>query len=80
MRYLVMRYLALIAVGVVFGVSSSFAQGHMGSPREQAACRRDAAHFCRHELGDDGAVQACLQQNRPKLSRNCQSVFASHGM
>jgi hypothetical protein len=31
-------------------------------------------------LGDDGAVQQCLQQNRTKLSKNCQKVFASHGM
>jgi hypothetical protein len=31
-------------------------------------------------LGNDGAVQQCLQQNRTKLSKGCQKVFASHGM
>jgi hypothetical protein len=31
-------------------------------------------------LGDDGAVQQCLQQNRAKLSSACQKVFQSHGM
>jgi hypothetical protein len=31
-------------------------------------------------LGDDGAVQQCLMQNRIRLSKSCQKVFASHGM
>jgi hypothetical protein len=31
-------------------------------------------------LGDDGAVQQCLQQNRAKLSSACQKVFQSHRM
>jgi hypothetical protein len=31
-------------------------------------------------LGDDSAVQQCLQQNRTKLSKRCQKVFQSHGM
>ncbi len=75
-----MRYIALIPLALVFGISSSLAQGHMGTQQEQASCRRDAARFCRHQLGDDGAVQECLQQNRMKLSRSCQNVFASHGM
>jgi hypothetical protein len=75
-----MRYLLFIPLAVVFSVSSSLAQGHMGTPQEQASCRRDASRFCRHQLGDDTAVQGCLQQNRMKLSRSCQNVFASHGM
>lgn len=75
-----MRYFILISVGLMQAISPSLAQGHMGMPQEQAACRRDAARFCRHELGDDGAVQGCLQQNRARLSKGCQRVFASHGM
>jgi hypothetical protein len=75
-----MRYLALIAVILLSGLSSSFAQGHMGTPQEQAACQRDASRFCRQQLGDDGAVQGCLQQNKLRLSRACRQVFASHGM
>ena len=73
-----MRY--LLVTFVLISASPSFAQGHMGTPQEQAACRRDATHFCRKQLGDDGAVQSCLQQNRRSLSRACQAVFASHGM
>ena len=62
------------------GQSVSFAQGHAGTPTEQQACSRDASRLCRKQLGDDGAVQGCLQQNRAKLSASCQKVFQSHGM
>jgi len=75
-----MRSLVLALVVLLTETSLGFAQGHMGTPQEQQACRRDAQRFCRKQLGDDGAVQQCLQQNRTKLSKNCQNVFASHGM
>jgi hypothetical protein len=51
-----------------------------GTPREQQACTRDAQHFCRKDLGNDGAVQSCLQANRARLSKSCRPVFESHGM
>jgi hypothetical protein len=58
----------------------ALAQDRPGTPREQEACSRDASRFCRKQLGDDGAVQQCLQQNRTKLSAACKKVFQSHGM
>jgi hypothetical protein len=74
-----MRHVVL-ALLVVFGpISSAFAQ-HSGTPQEQHACSRDASRFCRQQLGNDTAVQQCLQQNRARLSRSCSNVFASHGM
>jgi len=75
-----MLSIVLALVMLLTGTSLSFAQGHKGTPQEQQACTRDAQRFCRQQLGDDGAVQQCLQQNRTKLSRNCQKVFASRGM
>jgi hypothetical protein len=73
--------LALVLVLLCAGESSSFAQsGHQGTPQEQQACSRDASRLCRKQLGDDGAVQQCLQQNRTRLSSACQKVFQSHGM
>jgi hypothetical protein len=59
---------------------SASAQGHMGTPQEQKACNRDASRFCRKDLGNDSAVQSCLQANRAKLSPACSKVFQSHGM
>jgi len=75
-----MRQLMLAAIALLSGASSSLAQGHIGTPQEQQACTRDAQRHCRKQLGDDSAVQQCLQQNRTKLSKNCQKVFQSHGM
>jgi hypothetical protein len=75
-----MRQLILAVIGLLIGTSSSLAQGHMGTPQEQQACTRDAQRFCRKQLGDDSAVQQCLQANRTKLSKSCQRVFQSHGM
>jgi hypothetical protein len=75
-----MRHLVLTFLIVLAGTAPSSAQGHMGTPQEQAACKKDATRFCRKELGDDMAVSQCLQQNRTRLTKSCQNVLASHGM
>ena len=69
--------LALAFAIVVANVPLAMAQG---SPQERQACTRDAQRFCRKDLGNDMAVQGCLQANRAKLSRSCSKVFQSHGM
>jgi hypothetical protein len=75
-----MRRAAFGLICLLSGASPCFAQGHMGTPEEHRACSRDAQRFCRPQLNDDFAVQQCLQQNRTRLGRSCQRVFASHGM
>jgi len=76
-----MRNALLVVTLLLIGTSASLAQGgHKGTPQEQQACSRDSSRFCRNQLGDDTAVQQCLQQNRMKLSSACQKVFQSHGM
>ena len=76
-----MRNALLIVTLLLTGSTASFAQGeHKGTPQEQQACSRDSQRFCRKHMGDDTAVQQCLQQNRTKLSSACQKVFRSHGM
>ncbi|OAF06637.1 hypothetical protein AYJ54_19110 [Bradyrhizobium centrolobii] len=74
--------LATIAMTALSGLSSApaRAQGHAGTPQEQNACSRDASRLCRKDLGNDNAVQACLQANRARLSKSCRKVFESHGM
>ncbi|WFU71675.1 MULTISPECIES: hypothetical protein [unclassified Bradyrhizobium] len=76
-RKLVLATITLVAMS---GLSAALAQGHMGTQQEQNACSRDASRLCRKDLGNDGAVQSCLQANRAKLSRACAKVFQSHGM
>jgi hypothetical protein len=76
-----MSRLPFVVLFLSAGLSFSWAQGgHPGTPQEQQACSRDASRFCRKQLGDDTAVQHCLQQHRAKLSAACKKVFASHGM
>jgi hypothetical protein len=70
----------VLAVFLLLGPTSAALAQHSGTPQEQQACSRDASRFCRKELGNDWAVQQCLQQHRATLSRSCSKVFASHGM
>lgn len=67
--------LTLLLVNVPFASAQ-----HAGTPQERSACSRDASRFCRKDLGNDSAVQSCLQQHRSRLSRRCKKVFESHGM
>ena len=64
-----MRFIVLVLVLLLTETSLSFAQGHMGTPQEQQACRRDAQRFCRQQLGSDGAVQQCLQQQQDQTEQ-----------
>jgi hypothetical protein len=75
-----MRTIALTLIILFAPVSAALAQGHAGTPDEQRACSRDASRFCRQSLGNDTAVQQCLQEHRARLSRGCRKVFESHGM
>ncbi len=74
-----MKKLAFALMLLTANVPLALAQ-HGGTPQEQNACTRDASRFCRKDLGNDGAVQGCLQQNRARLSASCKKVFESHGM
>lgn len=74
----VLTVTACLAVSLA-GNATALAQ-HLGTKQEQAACSRDASRFCRKDLGDDSAVQQCLEMRRANLSRSCKKVFESHGM
>lgn len=44
------------------------------------ACARDVSRFCRAVMNNgDGAVLACLKQNRTRLSKGCDKVLTEHG-
>ncbi len=69
--------LALAVALLVTSIPVAMAQG---TSQERQACTRDAQRFCRQDLGNEGAVQNCLQTNRARLSKACSRVFESHGM
>ena len=60
--------------------TAAVAQQRSGTPEEQAACSRDVQRYCRPVIDQgDFTVLACLQQNRPKLTKACEQVLKNHG-
>jgi len=68
---------SLLSISVSTG---AIAQDQRGTPDEQKACARDVQRHCRAVIDQgDLSVLACLQQNRPKISRACDQVLRNHG-
>jgi len=71
--------LVLLSLSVSTGAIAQ-QQQRSGTPEEQAACSRDVQRYCRPVIDQgDFTVLACLQQNRPKLSKACDQVLKNHG-
>ena len=71
--------LSLLSISVSSSAIAQVQQGRSGTPEEQAACSRDVQHFCRKVIDQgDFTVLACLQQNRPKISKACDLVLKNH--
>ncbi|WP_284271310.1 cysteine rich repeat-containing protein [Bradyrhizobium iriomotense] len=49
------------------------------TPQEQMACRGDASKFCAEHIGKPPQMNACLRDNKAKLSDACRKVIESHG-
>ena len=73
-------FLALSLFAVSFSSGAIAQEGRSGTPEEQAACSRDVQHFCRKVIDQgDFTILACLQQNRPQISKACDAVLKNHG-
>ena len=60
--------------------TGSLAQAQSGpSPQEQMACRSDAGKFCAEHVGKPPQMNACLRNNKSKLSDPCRKVVESRG-
>jgi hypothetical protein len=71
--------LILLSLSVSTGAIAQ-QQQRSGTPEEQAACSRDVQRHCRPVIDQgDFTVLACLQQNRPKLTKACEQVLKNHG-
>jgi hypothetical protein len=65
---------------VVLLAGSALASAQSGpSPQEQMACRSDAGKFCAEHIGKPPQMNACLRDNKAKLSDPCRKVVESHG-
>jgi hypothetical protein len=71
---------ALLSLSVSGAAIADPQQQHSGTPEEQKACAHDVQKYCRAIMDQpDLIVLSCLQQNRPKLTKACDQVLASHG-
>jgi hypothetical protein len=71
--------LTLLSLSVSTGAVAQ-QQQRSGTAEEQAACSRDVQRFCRPVIDQgDFTILACLQQNRPKLTKACDQVLKNHG-
>ena len=72
--------LVLLSLSVSTGAIADPQPQRSGTAEEQAACTRDVQRYCRPVIDQgDFTVLACLQQNRPKLSKACELVLKTHG-
>jgi hypothetical protein len=66
----------LLIVSLILCASAASAQQQPGHD----ACARDVTRFCRAVMNNgDGAVLACLKQNRTRLGKACDKVLTEHG-
>ncbi len=67
------RFYLLVPLLLMASAASAQQQGH-------DACARDVTRHCRAVMNDgDGAVLACLKQNRARISKACDKVLVEHG-
>ncbi|MGL9619216.1 hypothetical protein QRQ56_14500 [Bradyrhizobium sp. U531] len=66
----------LFVVSLLLCASAASAQQQPGHD----ACARDVTRFCRAVMNNgDGAVLACLKENRTRISKGCDKVLKDHG-
>jgi hypothetical protein len=71
------RLIYLFAAAIAFS-GTAFAQS--GTPEDHAACRASVKRYCAQAIqGGDMSVLACLQQNRPRISKACRQVLIKYG-
>ena len=73
-------FLPLVLLTLSVSTAAVAQQQRSGTPEEQVACSRDVQRYCRPVIDQgDFTVLACLQQNRPKLTKACEQVLKNHG-
>ena len=73
-------FLAVSLLSISVSTSAVAQQQRSGTADEQAACSRDVQRYCRAVIDQgDFTILACLQQNRPKISKACDLVLKNHG-
>ncbi len=50
-----------------------------GTDEQRSACMGDAFQFCSAQIPDVTKIEACLRQNKDKLTPACQAEFQPSG-
>jgi hypothetical protein len=69
---------AIATVFLLAAMSQAMAQV-APSMQEKMACRSDAESLCSQFVGKPPQMQACLRDNKAKLSVSCRKVVEAHG-
>lgn len=73
-----MRTSVFVTLVCLLGCATASAQSGP-SLQEQMACRSDAGKFCGEHIGKPPQMNACLRENKAKLSDSCRKVVESRG-
>lgn len=69
----------LVACAILLlSAPGAHAQGEP-TAQERAACRSDAMKFCASFVGKPPQMNACLRDNKAKLSDGCRKVVEARG-
>ncbi len=69
----------LLALACVVASGSAVLAQAGPSIQERAACLSDATKFCASFVGKPDQMNACLRDNKAKLSESCRTVVEAHG-
>jgi len=72
------KSLAVSLALLMAGISQAAAQSG-ATPQEKMACRSDAQTLCSEHIGKPPEMNACLRENKEKLSAPCRKVVEDHG-
>ncbi len=68
-----------VSLVLLIAATASAAAQSEPTPQEKMACRGDAGKFCAEHIGKPPEMNACLRDNKAKLSDGCRKVVESHG-
>jgi hypothetical protein len=73
-----LKSLSVALVLVIAGLSQASAQAGP-TMQEKMACRADAEAMCAEHIGKPAEMNACLRDNKARLSVPCRKVVEAHG-
>ena len=74
-----MKKSVYISVVLLMAAASSAIAQSGPTPQEQMACRSDASKLCADHIGKPPQMNACLRENKAKLSDSCRKVVEARG-